>query len=96
MLCRTLQPGEPPPANVVRLRVPTKDCADCMRPKAGYRCRNAACSVSVMLLEVDSTTLPHPRTPHLMCDARCPFCGQLMRLVSYFEIVELAPGEEGR
>jgi hypothetical protein len=47
-----------------------------------------------MLLEVDSTTLPHPRTPHLMCDARCPFCGQLMRLVSYFEIIELVPVAE--
>jgi hypothetical protein len=71
----------------VRLRIPSKDCSDCQRPKAGYRCRNAACSVSVMLLEVDSTTLPHPRTPHLMCDARCPFCGQLM--------VELVPESSG-
>jgi hypothetical protein len=95
MLYRTLQPGEPRPANVVRLRVPTKDCTDCHRPKAGYRCRNVACSVAVMLLEVDSTTLPHPRTPHLMCDARCPFCGQLMRLVSYYDVVELV-AVEGR
>jgi hypothetical protein len=45
MLYRTLQPGEPRPANVLRLRVPIKDCTDCQRPKAGYRCRNAACSV---------------------------------------------------
>jgi hypothetical protein len=42
-----------------------------------------------MLLEVDSTTLPHPRTPHLMCEARCPFCGRLTKLVSYFDLVEL-------
>jgi hypothetical protein len=43
-----------------------------------------------MLLEVDSSTLPHPRTPHLMCDARCPFCGHLMRLVNYYGEVDLA------
>jgi hypothetical protein len=47
-----------------------------------------------MLLEVDSTTRPYPRTPHLMCDARCPFCGTLMKLVSYFEVVELVAVEE--
>jgi hypothetical protein len=47
-----------------------------------------------MLLEVDSTTLPHPRTPHLMCDARCPFW-QLMKMVSYYEVVELV-AVEGR
>jgi hypothetical protein len=48
---------------------------------------------SVMLLEVDSTTLPH-----LMCDARCPFCGKLMKLVSYFDVVELVAveGREGK
>jgi hypothetical protein len=44
-LYRTLQPGEPRPANVVRLRIPIKECTDCQRPKAGYRCPNAACSV---------------------------------------------------
>jgi hypothetical protein len=94
MLYRTLRPGEPRPANVVRLRVPIKDCTDFVHPKAGYRCRNAACSVSVMLLEVDSTTLPLPRT-HLMCEARCPFCGTLMTLASYYEAVELVPVEDG-
>jgi hypothetical protein len=40
------------------------------------------------------TITAHPRTPHLMCDARCPFCGKLMKLVSYFEIVELVSVEE--
>jgi hypothetical protein len=47
---------------------------------------------------LDSTTPPHPRTPHLMCDARCPFCGTLMRLVSYYDVVELVAveGRSGR
>jgi hypothetical protein len=68
MLYRTLQPGESRPANVLRLRVPTKDCTNGQRPKAGYRCPNAACSVAVMLLEVDSTTLPHPHAaPNVRC-----------------------------
>jgi hypothetical protein len=79
-------------------------------PEGRISVRDAACSVAVMLLEVDSTTPPHPRTPHLMCDARLaaawarwdcflltPRSGspglQLMRLVSYLEIVELVPVE---
>jgi hypothetical protein len=61
------------------------------RPKAGYRCPNKARSVSVVLIEVDSTTLPHPRTPHVITDARYPFCGVLLRLVSYYKVMELAP-----
>ena len=71
-----------------------KEWAGSRRPKAGYRCTNGKCSVSVVLLEVDSTTLRHPRTPHLMCDAHCPLCGELLRLVSYYEVVELVPVEE--
>jgi hypothetical protein len=91
---RPVHPNTSRLANVVRLRVPTKACSDCQRPKAGYRCRNAVSSVAVMLLEMDSTTLPHQRSPHLMCDARCPFRGQLMRL-SYDEIIELVAVEGG-
>jgi hypothetical protein len=93
MLYRTLQPGKPRPANVVRLRVPIKDCTDCQRPNAGYRCRNAACSVSIMLLEVDSTTLPHPRTPHQLPAERAPRVAHQVRLVSYYDVVELVAME---
>jgi hypothetical protein len=50
-----------------------------------------ACSVAVVMIEVDSSTLPHPRTPHLMTDARCPFCGEPLVLGGYYEVVELAP-----
>jgi hypothetical protein len=94
MLYRVLQAREPRPANVVRIRVPVRKWADVQRPKAGYRCLNKACSVSVVLIEVDSTTLLHLRAPHLMREARCPFCRKLLRLVSYYEIVELATVEE--
>jgi hypothetical protein len=94
MLYRVLQPGEPRPANVVRIRVPVEKWADFDRPKAGYRCPIKACEVSAVLIETDKTTLPLPRTPHLMCEARCPFCGKLLRLVSHYEIVELVPVEE--
>jgi hypothetical protein len=85
MLYRILQPGEPRPDNVVRIGVPVKESADFHFPKAGYRCPNNACSVSVVLIEVDAIVVPHPRTPHLMSDACCPFCwmpaavGELLR-----------------
>jgi hypothetical protein len=46
--------------------------------------------------EVDGSTLPHPRTPHLMTDARCPFCGGPHVLGGYFEVLELAPVEVPR
>jgi hypothetical protein len=46
-----------------------------------------------MLLEVGSTMLPHPRTPHLMWDTLCPFCGKLMKLVSYYAVLELVAVE---
>ncbi len=59
-LYRLLAPGEPRPANVVRIRVPVKKWADCTRPKAGYRCGNAACSVAVLLIEVDNSTFCGP------------------------------------
>ena len=66
MLYRVLKPGETRPAKIVRIRVPVKKWADFDRPNAGYRCLNKACSVSVVLIEVDSTTLPHPRAaPHV-------------------------------
>jgi hypothetical protein len=95
-LYRVLPPGEERPADVIRVRVPVKEWHDFQRPKAGYRCRNAACSVAVVMIEVDSSTLPHPRTPHLMTDARCPFCGGPLVLGGYYEVVELAPVEVPR
>lgn len=52
------------------------------RPEAGYRCHNTACSVSVVVVEADGTTLLLPRTPHRGHDAWCPFCGALMKLGS--------------
>jgi hypothetical protein len=94
MLYRVLQPGEPRPANVVRNRVPVKKWADFQHPKASYRRPNDACSLSVVLIEVDTITLPHPCVPHMMTDAHCPFCAELLWLVSHYEIVPLVPVEE--
>jgi len=58
---RTLQPGEPRSPHLVRVRVPVAKYADHRRPKAGYRRANATCSVTVVLVEVDCTTLLRTR-----------------------------------
>jgi hypothetical protein len=93
MLCRDLKAGEPRPANLVRIRVPVKKRADFHYPKAGFRCPNKGCEVSVVLIEADTTTLPPPRLPRTMSDALCPLCATPLRLVGYYEIVELVPVE---
>jgi hypothetical protein len=73
------------------VRVQVKEWADCQRPKAGYRRKNTACSVQVVLMEVDTTQLPLPRMPCPMTAAQCPLCGELLSLGGYYEIVELVP-----
>jgi hypothetical protein len=35
----------------------------------------------------------HHAAAHLMCDARCPFCGNPMKLVSHYDVVELVAVE---
>jgi hypothetical protein len=92
-LYRVLGPDEPRPASTIRVRVPVEKWHDCQRPKAGYRCRNPACGVAVVLIEIDNTTLQLPRTPQMTSAARCPFCGRLLTLVRYYEVVELAPAD---
>jgi hypothetical protein len=48
---------------------------------------------AIVLIEVDTTALPHPRMPPLMSDARCPFCGQRLVMWSRYAVVELVPVE---
>ena len=91
ILYRVLRTDEPRPAKVVRICMPVKKWADFHYPKGGYRCPNKAWEVSVVMNEVATTTLPHPRVPRNMCEARCPFCAKPLRLVRCHEVVELVP-----
>jgi hypothetical protein len=59
-------------------------------PKAGYRCPNRRCTAAVVLVEADYT---RGAEPHLMTDAHCPFCKELLPMVGYFEVAHLVPAD---
>jgi hypothetical protein len=95
-LYRPLADGEPIPPGAVRIRRPVPTWNNAEQPKAGYRCPNRECTIAAVLIEVDVTKArqdEHPRTPHLMTDAKCPFCGSRLELGSYFEVVVLVPAQ---
>jgi hypothetical protein len=89
-LYRPLRRDETPPPGTIRVRLAVPTWADFRKPKAGYCCRNRRCSADVVLVEANNSGRTEP---HLMTDARCPFCGQLLEFGGYFATVVLAPAE---
>jgi hypothetical protein len=93
-LYRPPPPDEMPPPDTVRVRSPVEQLADSRRPEAGLRCPSPVCVLTLVLVEAD----PDPYEPPFghrptIASLNCPYCGNRLRLVGYFEIMHLAPAD---
>jgi hypothetical protein len=94
-LYRPLRPGETPPPGAIRVRQPVAQPTDPRRPKAGLRCPSPVCVLTLVLVEadLDRYTPPFGHNPNL-ASLNCPYCGNRLRLVGYFEVTHLISADE--
>ena len=89
---RPLRPDETPPTNAIRVRSPVERPADPRRPKAGLRCPSPVCVVTLVLVEADLDRYEPPFGHRAnLASLTCPYCGNRLRLIGYFEVMHLVP-----
>jgi hypothetical protein len=93
-LYRSLRPGETPPSDAIRVRSPVAQPSDPRLPKAGLRCASPVCVLMLVLVEADFDRYEPPfgHNPNLN-HRNCPYCGNWLRLVGYFEDMHLVPAD---
>jgi hypothetical protein len=91
---RPVRRDETPPPGVIRVRSPVEQPAEPWRPKAGLRCPAPVCVLTLVLVEADLARYEPPfgHNPNLGA-LNCPYCGNRLRLIGYFEIMHLAPAD---